>query len=182
MPVVSCWTAFHLLLDDSLSLVLIMKARRQEWQKFWANNKVNEDNNTVTLWWRLPGLEGLILRFLIYWSFRCNPFSFCIHSENAIRALFRNMPFSPREKAPGMTSVINSSQFSTCETTLGVLRLVFGLPSARQTLTYWSKPSRGASRCSEGWCTLCTRRGWEMGLFSLKKGKLGENVLLFSAV
>lgn len=31
------------------------------------------------------------------------------------------MPFFPREIAQGMTSVINASQFSTCEPTRGVL-------------------------------------------------------------
>lgn len=51
MPIVSCWTAFHLLLNDLPSLVLIMKTWKQEWQKFWANNKVNK--RTLTLWWKL---------------------------------------------------------------------------------------------------------------------------------
>lgn len=49
-------------------------------------------------------------------------------------ALFNNMPCSPKEKAPGMTLVINFSQFSTSETTLGVICIVLGLPSTRQTV------------------------------------------------
>lgn len=109
---------------------------------------------------KTSGLEHLTHRFLLYRGFRYNPFIFCIHSENTIQVLFRNMPFSLREKAPGMTSVINSSQFSTCKTTLEVLRHVFGLPSTRQTLTYWSKPSRGASRQSEGWSIRWTAERW----------------------
>lgn len=81
----------------------------------------------------------------------------------------------PLLKRIHQASLINSSQFSTCETTPWVLWLVFRLSSTRETMTQWSKPRRVAPRCSES-CTRRTRKGCKMGLFSLKKECLGECV------
>lgn len=55
-------------------------------------------------------------------------------------ALFNNTRCSPKEKAPGVTLAINSSQFSTFETTLGAMCIALGLPGTRRMLMQQAQP------------------------------------------
>lgn len=83
------------------------------------------------------------------------------YSKCYLNTLKEHSPERKHQVHPRWLILVNSA---LVRPRLAVLCLVSGLPSTRQTLTYWSKLSRRASAWSKGWCTQCTRKGWGTGL------------------
>ena len=74
----SCWMTFPPLCSS-------WRQEGKNGRNFELTTKLTK--RTLTLWWKLPGLERLFHRFPICWSFRYNPVIFCIHSENSLSVL-----------------------------------------------------------------------------------------------
>lgn len=84
-----------------MTFLPLCSSGRQDSRSFELTTRLQEDNNTVAVWWRLFGIEHLIHSF---WFTKAADtiLSFSVF----IQALFRNMLFSHEENPPGMASLI----------------------------------------------------------------------------